>query len=638
MMSSLGNDKAQGPREKALAPATHTPQPQKQIQATAEQIRLAQVIYDKSDADFEDKVNQLMEVTGKNQDECMVALHDCNEDVGRAINFLLESTSDMVNNIPATSYLRQLTAGNEEILMLQTGLVAASSWTFNPADYPSEAGTGATQTEAWDTAANNSSDGTGESWHQMGFCGPLPEGSHVCPFTLTPPTLFFFFLHQSPGETPWKTGHLRTGVRTLASQRLKCSLPRVHLPLRTISPLGKVVGSGSRFRGLGPGQKGSGQRRRSDTRTAQGSRPGPSPVVSVQPPRQQPGQQQFHRSTAELGNIRTSASLVQLGPEAFGIEQHLTSTAGSATAAGAKASAPSTGLDPQGGSTQQQRGPLKAQKRRIPPASKAGHRIALARHLGLLHPHFSLVNFALGPLPRQIPSTAVEMPGSADIPGLNLQFGALDFGSESALTEFGGADNCAKAASRESTPAPTSAPASMAAGAQSQTSLYSKPLSESLGGPLSVALPLSTSEAAYHSSVALPNLAPSSIGSGSPANPPSSSSSAVSSNSSVPSSSHFSTVGGAYDGAISPHTRLAFSHGKESTGPVMNGLNGVRTSAALDGSSSSSTPKADSPSRSISANGHAAPSSHALSAHSSSALANLAPDLPSASQLTSLNR
>lgn len=42
---------------------------------------------------------QLMEVTGKNQDECMVALHDSNEDVSRAINFLLESTSDMVNGI-----------------------------------------------------------------------------------------------------------------------------------------------------------------------------------------------------------------------------------------------------------------------------------------------------------------------------------------------------------------------------------------------------------------------------------------------------------------------------------------------------------------------------------------------------------
>ena len=29
------------------------------LQATAEQIRLAQMIYDKNDADFEDKVNQV---------------------------------------------------------------------------------------------------------------------------------------------------------------------------------------------------------------------------------------------------------------------------------------------------------------------------------------------------------------------------------------------------------------------------------------------------------------------------------------------------------------------------------------------------------------------------------------------------
>uniref|UniRef100_A0A3Q3X335 Uncharacterized protein n=1 Tax=Mola mola TaxID=94237 RepID=A0A3Q3X335_MOLML len=57
-------------------------------------IRLAQMIYDKNYADFEDKVKQLIEVTSKTQDECMVALHDCNEDVNRAINFLLESTSD----------------------------------------------------------------------------------------------------------------------------------------------------------------------------------------------------------------------------------------------------------------------------------------------------------------------------------------------------------------------------------------------------------------------------------------------------------------------------------------------------------------------------------------------------------------
>ncbi|MEJ1277055.1 ubiquitin-associated protein 2 [Cricetulus griseus] len=66
------------------------------MQATAEQMRLAQVIFDKNDSDFEAKVKQLMEVTGKNQDESIVALHDCNGDVNKAINVLLEGDSDTV--------------------------------------------------------------------------------------------------------------------------------------------------------------------------------------------------------------------------------------------------------------------------------------------------------------------------------------------------------------------------------------------------------------------------------------------------------------------------------------------------------------------------------------------------------------
>ena len=65
--------------------------------------------------------------------------------------------------------------------------------------------------------------------------------------------------------------------------------------------------------------------------------------------------------------------------------------------------------------------------------------------------------------PDQIPSSAVEMPGSADIPGLNVQFGALDFGSEATLPDFGPVETCVSVASRA--PAP-----------QSQTNLYSKPL------------------------------------------------------------------------------------------------------------------------------------------------------------------
>ncbi|XP_031696067.1 ubiquitin-associated protein 2-like, partial [Anarrhichthys ocellatus] len=241
MMSSLGGDKARGPREKALPAATQASQPQKQIQATAEQIRLAQVIYDKNDADFEDKVNQLMEVTGKNQDECMVALHDCNEDVSRAINFLLESTSDMtswetvgkkkplVKEGPSdskenkenrekkgereaskgraaanrkgrgTSRSRPAPRPEEngvEVPPVDRGadrgrrargggrgsggrgrgrgppgsrFSAQGMGTFNPADYTSEARSGNTQTEVWDTAANNSTEGT-VTWR-----GPLED-------------------------------------------------------------------------------------------------------------------------------------------------------------------------------------------------------------------------------------------------------------------------------------------------------------------------------------------------------------------------------------------------------------------------------------------------------------------------------
>ncbi|KAG8146838.1 hypothetical protein E2320_013928 [Naja naja] len=37
---------------------------------------------------------QLIDITGKNQDECVIALHDCNGDVNRAINVLLEGNPD----------------------------------------------------------------------------------------------------------------------------------------------------------------------------------------------------------------------------------------------------------------------------------------------------------------------------------------------------------------------------------------------------------------------------------------------------------------------------------------------------------------------------------------------------------------
>lgn len=91
-MTSVGTNRARGNWE--------PPQNQNQTQhkqrpqATAEQIRLAQMISDHNDADFEEKVKQLIDITGKNQDECVIALHDCNGDVNRAINVLLEGNPD----------------------------------------------------------------------------------------------------------------------------------------------------------------------------------------------------------------------------------------------------------------------------------------------------------------------------------------------------------------------------------------------------------------------------------------------------------------------------------------------------------------------------------------------------------------
>lgn len=41
---------------------------------------------------------QLVDITGKDQDESMIALHDCNGDVIRAINILLEGSPDTVSS------------------------------------------------------------------------------------------------------------------------------------------------------------------------------------------------------------------------------------------------------------------------------------------------------------------------------------------------------------------------------------------------------------------------------------------------------------------------------------------------------------------------------------------------------------
>ncbi|CAL8336362.1 unnamed protein product [Merluccius merluccius] len=787
MMSSLGGDKARGPREKTLPTATHSSQPQKHTQATAEQMRLAQMIYDKNDSDFECKVNQLMEVTGKNQDECMIALHDCNEDVNRAINFLLESTSDttswetvgkkkpLVKEGPSESKENKENRekkgdkeGNKgrsasgrrgrgasrsrparpeengvEVTPVDRGsergrrggrggrgaggrgrgrappgsrFSAQGMGTFNPADYTSEARTqGTTHTEAWETGANgNNPDGTAawrstledwaaEDWSEdlsetkvfTSSCAPAAE-NHITPAAEN---------HITPGQSLDLASLLQKPVgggreaapssSSSSSQSLVFTNSHHHQPLQPQLPLSRNATGSTSYAHvalssvLGAGFGDLGQSKRSQPSagaqileqlkgpglgplpssqatppaSTQGGRlpgpgvPVPPPVASswdlkVSEPSASSLSSQFSREfglqpepslvLSQLVQRHAAGPSLPLAPrQQSPPTQRLQQSAPAApspvppsagggpggplmAAASAKCPAPpGAGPDPPGGSTpqqQQQRAQLKGQKRRIPPTSK-------------------------------IPATAVEMPGSADIPGLNLQFGALDFGSESAMPDFGTVENCVVGASRESTPVPAAA-APPVPGPQNQSSLYSTPLSESLGSPLSVPLPLpiSSSEPVYHSpSVTLPNLSPSSLGTASSANPPSiaSSSSAassapssLSSSSAVPSTaSPFSSVGGSYDAPLPVHSRLAFSQSKEASGPVMNGLNGMRTSAALDTSSVSSTSKPDSPSLSVSSNSGPGGPAHLPSVlpNHNATLASLAQDMPSVSQLSSLN-
>ncbi|KAG7469466.1 hypothetical protein MATL_G00129200 [Megalops atlanticus] len=94
MMTSVGSSRARGSLEQTQTQTQNQTQHKQRPQATAEQIRLAQMISDHNDADFEEKVKQLIDITGKDQDESMIALHDCNGDVNRAINVLLEGNPD----------------------------------------------------------------------------------------------------------------------------------------------------------------------------------------------------------------------------------------------------------------------------------------------------------------------------------------------------------------------------------------------------------------------------------------------------------------------------------------------------------------------------------------------------------------
>ncbi|XP_077202659.1 ubiquitin-associated protein 2 isoform X1 [Paroedura picta] len=566
MMTSVGSERTRGTRDKAQISTTQPTQPQKPVvQATAEQIRLAQMIYDKNDADFEDKVKQLMEVTGKNQDDCIVALHDCNGDVNRAINILLEGNSDTTSWETVGGKKKSLgkessenkenreKRGDREVSRGRgsssrrgrggsrgqefraeengvdnsqadrssdrgkrsrgrgfgrgrgrgTGRFSAQAMgTFNPADYtepPATDGFGAKQ-ESWEAGQNDADDGTGawknsieewtaEDWNEdlsetkVFTASSVPAENHVTPGQ----SIDLVTLLQKPGTSgqeteansfesaqqqgfgqalvftnsqhspPMALGAGNTAaVNAFSPQSLSsvlCSGFGEFSSSKLASPAGSQFLDQLKSSSLGQltsqGPPSTNASSVSTTTTSSWdvkpsvsqpsvlsqfdfkSQPEPSPVLSQLTQRQQQQQQQQTQAVPA-----PPPGLESFAPQ---VKAREPSPVDSPAAAGKQLPLPSLSAESQmlpAHQTPQKQ--MKPTKRKVPPASK-------------------------------IPSSAVEMPGSTDVSGLNVQFGALEFGLETSLSEFGSTSSYENA---------SQAPNSI---------LYPKPVND----PLNTSLPMS---------------------------------------------------------------------------------------------------------------------------------------------------
>ncbi|KAM6363583.1 ubiquitin-associated protein 2 isoform 9-T16 [Pluvialis apricaria] len=585
MMTSVGSERTRGTRDKTQISTTQPTQPQKQVvQATAEQIRLAQMIYDKNDADFEDKVKQLMEVTGKNQDECIVALHDCNGDVNRAINILLEGSSDTTSWETVGGKKKSLgkessenkenreKRGDREVSRgrgssNRRGRGGSRGREFraeengvdnNQGDRPSDRGKRGRGRGAW---KNSIEEWTAEDWNEdlsetkVFTASSVPAENHVTPgqsidlvtllqkpvtsnqeaesnsFEASQQQTFgqalVFTNSQHSTQMASGTGS-SSAVNSYSPQSLSAVLCSGFGELGS-SKLANSAGSQilDQLKSPGLGQFTSQQNNSNSTTTTTTatsswdlkppitqssvlsqfdfkSQPEPSPVLSQLTQRQQ---QQTQAVPVPPPGLESFSSQVKLREP---------SPVDASTAVSKMLQLPTISMDNQTVTAHQtQQKQIKPPKRRITPASK-------------------------------IPASAVEMPGSADVTGLNVQFGALEFGSEPALPEFG------STSSSENTSQATN------------NSLYSK----SVNDPLNTSLPISNTvqESTYTTSAIT------------------SSSLTCSSQSTSP-----VTTTSSYDQS-SVHSRIAYQSSmapSESTPvAVTNGHSGVRTQATLDTTSS----------------------------------------------------
>ncbi|XP_054254067.1 ubiquitin-associated protein 2 isoform X2 [Indicator indicator] len=634
MMTSVGSERTRGTRDKTQFSTTQPTQPQKQVvQATAEQIRLAQMIYDKNDADFEDKVKQLMEVTGKNQDECIVALHDCNGDVNRAINILLEGSSDTTSwetvggkkkslgkecseNKESRDKRgdRQVSRGRgisnrrgrggsrgrgfraEEngVDNNQGGrpsdrgkrgrgrgcgrgrgrgagrFSAQGMGTFNPADYTESSATdgSGTKSEIWETCKNDADDGTGawknsieewtaEDWNEdlsetkVFTSSCVPAESHVPPRQSTDLVALLqkpVASNQEAERNSFEASQQQTFGQALVFTNSQHSTQMTSGS--SSSSAGNSYASQSLFPVL---SSGFGELRSSKLSNSSGSQmldqlkpPGLGQFTSQHSDSSSSTTTTTTKSSWDLkASIAQSSVLRQFDfksqPEPSPVLSQLTQQQQQQTKA---VTIPPPGLESSSSQV----------KLREPSAVDASKPVSKILQLSTMsmdnqavtahqtsHKHIKPPKRKITPASK-IPASAVEMPGSADVTGLNVQFGALEFGSELALPEFG------STSSSEKTSQATT------------NSLYAK----SVNDPLNTSLPISNTvqESTYTTSAIT------------------SSSLTCSSQSTSP-----VTTTSSYE-QTSVHSRIAYQSSmvpSESTAvAVMNGHSAGRTQAPLD--------------------------------------------------------
>ncbi|XP_067878535.1 ubiquitin-associated protein 2-like isoform X11 [Heterodontus francisci] len=565
MMTSVGTNRARGNWDQTQT--QNQTQQKQRPQATAEQIRIAQMISDHNDADFEEKVKQLIDITGKNQDECMIALHDCNGDVNRAINVLLEGNPDtdsweMVGKKKSLAGPKEtgLAEGSEESKEMrdrdrefsrrrvgggrrgrgasrgrefrgqENGLDGAKGsgtfgrgsergrrgrgrgrglgrrggrfsaqgmGTFNPADYTDPASTdeyygnpnptwnstgsfepddgtrlqftggdGAscpgkfeTVPGAWRTATEEwgtddwSEDLSETKIFTASNVGPLPSGNETLTITAGQRIDLAVLLGKQPSSSENEPAPLDTSASPTLSQPLVFNNSKQHpvsqpSPPTTFPQHNMVSMLSKNFGDVGEPKGGSsaGSQLLEQLKTAQAlaqlaaqhTQPTSNSTSSwdMGPTAQPSALSHFELKNQTESSVHSPFAQRQSFSNSSMMEVFIPTKQPTATPNSPLQNKSSTAQASPGCSENQSSSPQPAQQKLKPQKKKAS-------------------------ISSKIPSSAVEMPASADIAGLNLQFGALQFGSEPMLSEY------------ESTPT-TSVPVS-----QPQSSLYTNAVSES---------------------------------------------------------------------------------------------------------------------------------------------------------------